>query len=68
MVMRKKPPDALKELIKRRSVGVVLQEEKVHLKKVRSLRKYRPCINKLPSLRKYNWIEGHLTKSPDVSV
>ena len=46
MVMREKSPDALEELIKRRSVGVVSHEEKVHLKELRSLRKYRPCVDK----------------------
>ena len=64
MVMRQKTPDALKELIKRRSVGVVSQEEKLHLKELRSLRKYRPCVDKDGRVR----IEGRLSKSPDVAV
>ena len=37
MVMREKLPDALEGLIKRRSVGIVSDEEKVHLKELRSL-------------------------------
>ena len=64
MVMREKSPDALKELIKRRSVGVVSQQEKVHLKELRSFRKYRPCVDKDGRVR----IEGRLSKSSDVAV
>ena len=64
MVMREKSPDALEELIKRRSVGGISQEEKVHLKELRSLRKYRPCVDKDNRVQ----IEGRLSKSPDVVV
>ena len=64
MVMRKKLPDALEELIKRSSVGFVLQEEKVHLKEMSSLRKHRLCVDKDGR----DWIEGRLRKPPNVPV
>ena len=39
-------------------------EEKVHLKELRSLRKYRPCVDEDGRVR----IEGRLSKSPDFAV
>ena len=36
----------------------------MHLKELRSFRKYRPCVDKDGRVR----IEGHLSKFPDVAV
>ena len=60
--MREKTPEALDDIIKRCSVNA-LQQEKSCLKKIRALKRYRPCVDKKGALR----IGGRLDRSPDIS-
>ena len=60
--MQGKSADALDEVIKQCNV-TASPTQKDRLKELRSLKKYRPCVDEEGRLR----IEGRLSKSPDIS-
>ena len=60
--MREKTPDAFNDVIKCYIVDAS-QQEKSRLKEIRSMKRYKPCVNGESVLR----IEGRLGRSSDIS-